>query len=241
MAMVTEESIARLPSPVGRSLVRSGVVGTEIPESVTVTQEGRIRTSADRKWLRFAARETYTLDPPGFEWVARLKMSGITVGKAVDSLDHGRGAMKVKLLGLATVVDEKGPEMDQGARMRWLNETMWFPSVWASGAMTWEPIDERSAVGSVRIGGEETAGEFRFDEEGRLVDFRADRYRSVEDGFVLEPWSTPLTEHERFGGIEVPSTGSAVWSPDGDDLEYIQIRVTEIRYTAAGHGDRDGR
>jgi len=241
MATVTEESIARLPNPVGRSLLRSGVVDTEIPESVTVTQEGRIRTSADRKWLRFVARETYTLDPPGFEWDARLKMAGVTVGRAVDSLCQGRGAMKVKLLGLATIVDESGPEMDQGARMRWLNETMWFPSVWASDVMVWKPIDEGSAVGSMRIGGEETAGEFRFDEEGRLVDFRADRYRSVEEGFVLEPWSTPLTDHQRFGGIEVPSAGSAVWSPGGDDLEYIQIRVTDVRDITTGYGDRDGR
>jgi len=241
MATVSEESIARLPDPVRRSLLRSGVVGTEIPEIVTVTQEGQIRTSADRKWLRFVARETYTLDPPGFEWSARLKMAGLTTGRAIDSLDHGRGAMKVKLLGLATVVDESGPEMDQGARMRWLNETMWFPAVWASELMTWKPIDGNSAAGSIRIGDEETTGEFRFDDKGRLVDFRANRYRSIEDGFVMEPWSTPLTEHQRFDGIEVPSAGSAVWSPDGDDLEYIQIQVTDVRYDGAGYGERSGR
>ena len=238
MTAITEAAISDLPEPVRRSMRRSGVIGREMPSSVVVQQEGRIRTSPDRKWLRFVAREVFTLDPPGFVWDARLKPAGITAGRAVDSLDHGRGKMKVRLLGLTTVVDETGPEMDQGAAMRWLNETMWFPTVWASDTIMCEPIDAVSAAGTLKTERTSVTAEFRFDEEGRLVDMLADRYRDADDGFVMTPWSTPLTGHARFDGIEVPSSGRAVWKIDDDVFEYIQIRITGIRYS---YGESDAQ
>jgi hypothetical protein len=231
MPEVTEELIADLPEPVQRSLRRSGVVGRRIPDVVTVWQEGRIRTSPERRWLPFTAREQYRLDQPGFVWNAALKMAGMTLGRATDSLDDGHGRMKVRLLGLFTVVDEVGPEMDQGSLMRWLNETMWFPAAWATDVISWEPIDAVSAVGAVRSGENEVRGEFRFHPSGQMVDFLADRYRDVGERFEMTPWCTPITGHNRFEGIEVPTTGSAVWLVEGGTFEYIQIRVTKIRST----------
>lgn len=220
-----------LPVPVRRGLRRAGVVGGEVPVAVKVLQEGQIRTRADGRWLRFTAEEDYTLDPPGFVWNASLLLAGMKAGRATDSFVSGRGRMRVKLFGVFTVVDASGDEMDQGSLMRWLNETMWFPAVWVTDAISWEPIDETSAIGSVRVGDLRVRAEFRFDHDGRLVDFRADRFRSVESGFEMTLWSTPLTGHARFDGIELPSRGSAVWILEDGDLEYIRIRATDIRYS----------
>jgi hypothetical protein len=231
MPVVLEETVAELPAPVRRSLRRSGVVGREIPSRVTVRQKGQLRQGTDSRWLSFTAQEEYRLDPPGFVWSAALKIGGLRVGRATDELAGGHGRMHVRLLGLFDVVDATGPEMDQGVVMRWLNETMWFPAVWATDVIAWEPIDGTSALGSVRVGDLMVQAEFRFNHDGQLVDFRADRYRSVESGFELTRWSTPLTEHARFDGIELPSRGSAVWSLEDRDLEYIRIRATAIRYS----------
>jgi len=231
MTFVTPEMIADVPNPVRRSLHRSGVIGCEVPATVTVRQRGQIRTGADVRWLRFKATEQYHLDPPGFDWKASLKIAGMTLGRATDSLKDGHGRMHVRLLGLSTVVDASGPEIDQGSLMRWLNETMWFPAVWATDVISWEEIDDSSARGSVRVDGLTVGAEFRFDDDGRLVYFRADRYRDAELGYEMTPWSTPLTGHTRFNGIELPSSGSAVWSLADGDFEYIQIQVTDVRYS----------
>ena len=67
---------------------------------------------------------------------------------------------------------------------------------------------------------------------GRLVDFLADRYREIESGFEMTTWSTPLTGHTRFGGTELPSSGSAVWSLEDGDFEYIRVRVTDVHYSS---------
>lgn len=232
MAVVTEEEVRKLPKPVQRCLRRSGVVGRPVPSAVTVFQDGQIRSSAEARWLRFKACETYTLDPPAFTWRAALKIGGVTLGRATDTLKNGRGRMHVRLLGLKDIVDATGPEMDQGSAMRWFNETMWFPAVWATDLIDWQPIDANSAVGSMTIGNQKVEAEIRFDPEGRFVDFRADRAYNTDDGFEMRPWRTPITERASFNGIELPTRGSGVWELDDGDFEYIQIRVTDVRYEA---------
>ena len=219
-----------LPAPVRRSLVRSGVLERSVPTIVSVRQRGRIRTSSDSKWLPFTARERYALDPPFFAWDATLKIAGIGVGRARDAFEDGHGSMRVRLLGLFTVVDASGPEMDQGSLMRWLNETMWFPAVWATEVITWEAIDDHTARGSVTVGDLSATADFHFDDEGRLVDFSANRHRNTDDGFTMTPWSTPIDTHIDFDGLLLPASGSAIWHlPDGD-FEYIRIEAMDVGY-----------
>ncbi len=228
MPSVNDETIGDLPAPVRRSLRRSGVVGRQVPGRVTLRQRGEILLRD--KWFPFTAGESYTVDPVGFEWKAMVKLGGLPLARAEDSFSDGQGRMHVRLLGAFTVVDETGPEMDQGALMRWLNETMWFPHVWATDTISWTPIDETSAVGRMSAGDLTVEAEFRFDGDGRLVDFRADRYRIEGSSSELAPWATPLSEHTRFDGVEVPSYGCAVWAPEDEDHEYIRIGITGIGY-----------
>jgi hypothetical protein len=178
--------------------------------------------------MRFTAVETYEVQRPEFEWSARLHVAGLPVGRATDSLADGRGRMHVRLLGLFDLVDLNGPEIDQGSLVRWLNETMWFPAVWATDLITWEPVGAMSAIGSVAVGDLSVQAEFLFDEEGRFVDFRADRYRQEQDAF--RPWSTPISAHSRFGDLELPSAGSGVWHLDDGELEYVRVRITDLRH-----------
>ncbi len=213
-----------------RCLRRSGVIGQAIPSSVIVRQRGRIRSSTESKWLGFVAKETYGIADPWFEWKASLRIAGITVGRATDTLRNGAGNMHVKLLGLMSVVDASGPEIDQGSALRWLNETMWFPAVWATNLISWREVDANTAIGYLTISDRQVHGEFRFDNEGRLVDFRADRYRTVGSDYEMTPWSTPLTRHDAFHGIELPCQGSGVWILEDSVFEYIQIELVDVHY-----------
>lgn len=226
--ILDEAAFEQLPSPVARNLRRAGVLGNPIPRRVRLRQRGEILLR--ERWLPFTADEVYTLDPPAFEWTAGIKRAGLPLARAKDSLAGGRGRMHVRLLNLFTVVDATGPEMDQGSLLRWLNETMWFPHVWATDVITWQPIDDVSAVGRVSVGGTTVEAEFRFDGEGRLLDFRADRHRIDGEVAALTPWRTPIAGHGRFAGIEVPNRGSALWELEPGDLEYIRLQITDIQY-----------
>jgi Family of unknown function (DUF6544) len=231
MTIVTEERISGLPPPVQRSLRHSGAVGAEVPETVTLRQRGELLIR--NRWFPFTAVQSYTLDPPGFRWRARVKVARLPLAIAEDSLEHGSGRMHVRVLGLVPVVDATGPEMDQGSLMRWLNETMWFPQAWTTDVISWRPLDENSAIGSVSAGGHDVEAAFRFDDDGRLVDFRADRYRAVGGGFELAEWATPLSAHSSFAGVEVPSAGHASWILDDGESEYIRLQITDVHYRAS--------
>lgn len=232
MTRIDEQTIASLPEPVQRSLRHSGVVGSDLPKKVTVRQRGRIRTTPESRWLTFRAVEEYGVSEPSFTWHAGLRIAGMTLGRATDSLENGRGRMHVRLLGRFDVVDASGPEMDQGSAMRWLNETMWFPAVWAADQIAWDPVDDHAAIGAVTIGDVTASAEFRFDDDGRLVDFASDRYRGTDDGFVLTPWRTPITGHQVFEGIEMPTSGTAVWDLPEGPFSYIEIQIDGVAYEA---------
>lgn len=226
--ILDESSIQHLPEPVVRSLRRSGVLGRPIPRRVNIKQRGEILLN-DR-WFPFDADQSYTTDAPSFAWTARVKIAGLPIARATDSLVGGRGRIHVRLLNLFTVVDASGKEMDEGALMRWLNETMWFPQVWATDVISWRPVDDKTAVGRVAVEGLAVEAAFRFDGEGRLVDFSADRYRMDGDTAALAPWRTPITDHGTFDGVEVPSRGSALWDLEAGTLEYIRLQITDVRY-----------
>ena len=57
--VITEQSLEPLPEPARRYLRHAGVVGTKTPRLVHLTQQGRIRSSAEAQWMTFEAVETY--------------------------------------------------------------------------------------------------------------------------------------------------------------------------------------
>lgn len=145
-----------------------------------------------------------------------------------DRFAEGAGSIEMRLLGLVPVANASGPELDQGALLRYLNETMWFPAAALAPIIAWDEVDENSARATIELGGRSASAVFVFDREGRPVDMAAERYDLGRDR--VERWSTPLTAWGEFGGIRVPTAGSALWRYDSGDFPYIELRITGIEY-----------
>jgi hypothetical protein len=64
--IVTEEMLQKLPDPVKRYLVYSGVVGKPIVQKVRLKQVGKIRKDAKQPWMNFEAKQYYSVSSPGF-------------------------------------------------------------------------------------------------------------------------------------------------------------------------------
>lgn len=222
---VTEVDLEGLPEPVRRWLRWSGVVGKPRPSTVRLRQSGELRLG-NSGWFPFVAEEHYTTDPPGFVWASRVTMApGVTViGR--DRYFEGRGSIDMRLLGVVSVARDRGPEMDRGALLRYLNEIMWFPAAAIGPHIAWEGVDGESARATITHGDVSERATFRFDREGRLTDMVAERY-DREAGRVL-PWSTPISDYGEFDGIRVPVAGEAVYARGEGDMPYIRLRVTTI-------------
>ena len=227
---VTADMLQPLPEPVQRYLSYSGVIGQAWIDTVRLKYTGRFRLAADRPWLPIKAEQVYTTNPPGFRWKARLKMAGLWLASGRDTYTAGHGHMFGKVAGLFTIFDARGPELDQGGRLRYLNETTWFPIALLGNNMKWQAIDNRSADVTFTDCGQSVTARLIFDDSGRPINFIAQRYRENKGAYTLDTWTTPFTAWGLIGGLNLPLSGQAVWKfPDGD-LPYIDITLTEIEY-----------
>jgi len=228
--VVTEDGIKDLPEPVQRYLRYSQIIGKETIGTVRLKQKGLMRMSEDQKWMPLEAEEYYTTNPPGFIWYGSIEFIPFLSVKARDMLSEGKGAMLVKLLGLINIVDATGPEMNQASLVRYLSETIWFPTALLSDYIQWEPVDTDSAKATIRVDGLSASAVFYFKESGELENLVTERYYDEGGQFVLRTWSTPITEYKAINGIRMPSKGYAEWNLDSRDFKYIEIELTDIEY-----------
>jgi hypothetical protein len=228
--IVTDDLLKNLPEPAQRYLNYTGVVGQPWINTVRVNYEGIFRQGADKPWLPIKADQVYTTNPPGFHWIARLKMAGLWIVSGSDTYKGGQGHMFGKVAGLYTLFDARGVEMDQGAMMRYLNEMTWFPIALLSDYITWQAVDDRSFDVTFTDCGKSVTARFIVDELGRLTNFLAKRYRENKGTYTFDTWTTPMTEWGKLAGLNLPIRGQAVWKLPTGDLPYMDMKLTEIEY-----------
>jgi hypothetical protein len=187
-----------------------------------------MRTGPDKPWMPVIAEQYFSVDPPGFVWDVNARMMHVLPIAGRDRYAGGQGGMLIKLAGLLTVADGRGPEIDQGAMLRWLGEIVWFPSAALSDAITWEPIDAGSARATMRYGGVTVSAVFAFDERGRFASLTADRYMSGEGGPTLQKWVIPATAWRSVRGVEMPVRGNAVWKLATGDFDYYRWEILDV-------------
>ncbi|AKB19662.1 MULTISPECIES: DUF6544 family protein [unclassified Methanosarcina] len=228
---VTEDMLHKLPDPVKKYLVYTGVVGKPIVQTVRLKQVGKIRKDTKQPWMNFEAKEYYSVSPPGFVWIAYMKFFGLPLMRVRDYYLEGKGNLLVKAVSLFTIANSVGKEMDQGAMMRYLNEMMWFPSAFLGKNVSFESIDANSARVTLKDIGKSVTATMYFDDEGKVTNFIAPRYRDMGNNiFEFENWSTPFREYGEFEGLKLPLKGAGVWNLKEGDLEYIDLTITDLKY-----------
>jgi len=225
---ITEAMLASLPPTAQRYFRYAGVVGKPVPRIVRLTQRGRIRSSADAAWMALEADETYSTNPPAFVWQAFLPSKVMPVALGRDEYLDGHGSILIKTLGLVPVADEHGDELKAAGLMRYLNEAMWFPAALLGPNMAITTVDDTSFRVTLSDRGETAEALFIVDEDGRLVNFRAQRYNTGTRN--IETWETPVRNYREFEGLKLPSSGAAVWKLPAGDLSYIELEITSIVY-----------
>jgi len=226
--VVEPRDLDGLPAPVRRWLEVSGAVGRARAATVRLQQRGEMRTGPDKPWMPAVAEQYFSVDPPGFVWRVNVRMMHVLPIAGRDRYADGHGSMLIKLGSLITVADGRGPEIDQGAMLRWLGEIVWFPSAALSDAISWEPIDARNARATMRHRGVTASAVFTFDDRGRFASLTADRYMSGEGGPTLEKWVIPATGWRTVRGIEMPVRGNAVWKLAGGDFDYYRWEIVDV-------------
>jgi len=134
------------------------------------------------------------------------------------------------MLSLITMADASGPEVDQGALLRYLAEMMWFPTAWLADYIQWESIDAHSAKATLRHAGLTVSAVLHFNEDGLVAQVTAERYWDENGKFALRKWSGRVEDYREAGGMRIPMKVDVLWHLDTGDFSYFRAEITEIEY-----------
>ncbi|WP_059173542.1 DUF6544 family protein [Bacillus sp. FJAT-27445] len=227
---IDKNDIKGLPSPVQNWLISSNAIGKERIKAVRLKQEGQMRTKKDGPWLPVKAEQYYTVDEPGFVWIADVKMAPLVHLSGIDTFKSGKGSMKIKLFSLIPVVNANAAEIDSGTLMRYLAEIPWFPSAALDPYVKWEGIDKNSAKATMEYKGVTVSGIFTFTENGNIESFKGKRYREMNGKFELNDWGGRYTGTKEFDGWRIPEKATVIWFEEDGEFNWYEARLSEIEY-----------
>ncbi len=231
LSKVSENDIAQLPEIVQKWMKISGVIGKEQVVAVCIKQIGNMRTKPGGKWLSFEASQSFNLQKPAFVWVTKVDAMPLIKMVGRDKLYKGEGEMLIKLASLIPVVNEgENSKINQGAMIRFLAETCWFPSAALNSYISWEAIDSNSARATLTIEGKSVSGVFSFSDQGNIVSFEANRYYGGENDSKLEKWLVKNNSYKTFNGIIIPNKSSVTWKLKNGDFKWLELEIIDVRY-----------
>jgi hypothetical protein len=239
---VAEERGALLavsPSPVPR------LGSTELPppvagyRQVAVADRAPVRTLRMRHGGTFCTGPTaeavpirgeqlFTADPPGFHWIGHIRMAPGVWIDARDMSVAGEGSMRVLLDDTVTLVDARGPELDQGSALRLLAEMAWYPtSLFDTRTVTWSAIDADHARATLRIGDREVSGVFEFGPDRLPLGMTAQRFT---DKGELRPWGGVYRDWRAVSGMRVPFEAEVTWQLESGPFTYAHWLLDSMEY-----------
>ena len=217
------DQLEGLPAPVQRYFKH--VLPEEQPyvESVRLKHDGRFKSGVDKDWTDIKGEQYFTSATPGFLWVGKTSLF-----TARDMYIRDQGRLVVKLFSLVKVVDEKGSHVDQGELLRWLGESVWFPTnLLPRKNLEWSPVNDTSARVTFTHNGISVYLDVFFNENDEIVRLETERY--MEKG-RLEKWSGELSDYRDVNGIKIPMHIQASWDLKEKTHTYADFQIQTIEF-----------
>lgn len=201
-----QEPENNLPAPVKKYLELVLPENPKLIKEVNLIHGGNFKTSSKSEWVKIKGEQHFKTDLPEFEWTGKTSMF-----KATDSF-----------------VDGKGREVDQAELLRWLGESVWFPTNFMPDEhLSWTSIDASTAKLNYRYRGLELFYIVRFDEGGYIVSLETERY--MEEGKRVK-WTGKVSDYRDFKGVKAPGHMEAFWGLEEGDFQYVDFHVESLEY-----------
>ncbi len=225
------QNISDLPQIVQKWLIRSGVTNKDSLHLFHTFQKGQMRSTPNGKWMNFESEQFSSLTTPSFIWKVKVDWMSIPFMNGRDRLLDGKGEMKIQLLSLINVVNEKdNPKINSGSAIRYLAELCWFPSAALNKNIHWTPIDTNFAKAIMEFPGDKVEGEFHFDYNGDFKSFVSDRYYGGTNEAKKEKWEVKVLEYKQFGTYRIPSLCHIIWKLKEGDFHWLTLEILEADF-----------
>ena len=119
----TRQQLENLPEPVQRYFNHIFKPGQPYISYARITHDGQFKPGLDKEWINIKGEQYATTDKPGFIWKGTTSMF-----TARDMYIGDKGRLIVSLLSVYKIVNAKGESYDQGELLRWLGESVLYPT-----------------------------------------------------------------------------------------------------------------
>ncbi len=218
------QQLDNLPEPVQRYFKHVLKEGQSYVSYVRLKHDGQFKTGLKKDWVNIAGEQYFTTEKPGFIWKGKTSMF---VARDMFLADEGR--LIATILSTINVVDIHGRQQyDQSELLRWLSESVWFPTNFLpSERLQWTAIDNSLARLSFIYNGLSLYYIVHFNAAGEISEMEAKRYM---DEKRLETWIIKLNNYEERNGIIIAMQAEVFWRLKEDDFSYAKFNVKTIEY-----------
>jgi hypothetical protein len=153
-----------------------------------------------------------------------------------DAYVSGTGILRPSILGLFPMGEVQGTgEIARGELMRWLAESVWYPTVLLPGqGVEWQPVDAASAQVTLTDGAIQLSMLFRFGEDGLVSGIHVDARSGLVSGKdVMMPWEGKFSDYRLQDGMMIPFFGEVAWIMPQGEMPYFRGTVTRMTYRFA--------
>lgn len=212
-----------LPEPVQRYFKHVLKDGQRYISYVRLKHDGQFKTDLKNDWVNISGEQYFTTEKPGFIWQGTTSMF---IAKDMYMADKGR--LVVTIFSLFNVVDAQGEQYNQGELLRWLGESILFPTnLLPSKNLQWLPVDSLTANLKFNYNGISINYLVSFNSVGEITQFETKRYMDKDK---LETWIGKSTNYKEIKGIKIPTTIEAIWKLENIDYSYAKFHITTIEY-----------
>jgi len=233
----TSSGLPALPAPVAAFFRVALGEGQPLVAAAHFTHTGTFNmgTTAPR-WKPFTSDQRVTVEPPGFDWDARIVLGPGLPAHVHDAYVAGEGVLTAALLGLVPLADQRGGgELARGELMRFFAECAWWPTaLLPSSSLRWEAVDARHARAALTDGPLAIAATFGFGDAGLIDTVRAEaRGRTVGARVEPTPWEGRFWNYARHDGMLVPMDAEVAWILPAGPWPYWRGHLERVTYEFA--------
>ena len=212
-----------LPIPVQRYFRYALDDGQSYISYVRLKHTGTFKPAEDKKWTGIKGQQYFTAETPGFLWKGKTSLF-----TARDMYIGGKGRLVVSLFSLFKVVDEQGEHIDQAELLRWLGESVWFPTNLLPGEnLQWTAIDSAKAKVTCTHNGISVYYIVHFNEHGQITKLETERYMEKDR---LEKWIGIVGDYKQVDGIRIPTYIEGKWDLEEGEYPYAKFHIQQIEY-----------
>lgn len=218
-----KSQIDNLPEPVQRYFNHILKEGQPYISYVKIKHKGLFKADLKKDWMSIKGEQYVTTEKPGFIWKGTTAMF-----IARDLYIENKGRLIVTLLSLLNIMDGKGKKYDQGELLRWLGESILYPTnLLPSEKLEWFPIDVKTAKLTFNYKGLSLFFKITFNDIGEITEMETKRYMDMNN---LETWAIKVSDYKELNKVLIPTTFEVLWRLQKGDFSYAKFNITEIEY-----------